>query len=412
MDLKKCASLLLAGVLLSACVYYDSRWGQATAEQKHAAARLRPAQMEARRETSGVVARHATIRACATAAYAAETLDWESRFEELVRNASSVLEPSLGLTLRSAGTAHWQPPHGEGSLATIIADLPSCEGAEADWVVALVQSTPKIVSDFHVLGRGREYSPYLAVRASNDPAELEALTRSLPDLDEATRAKLYSDRKRHKTLTVFLHELGHTLGGLHRTAKDTIMSSAYQSAARGYDVPTLTLLRAGLEIRLDKVNRFRQVREYLEAHPDGFAETERLESVALLAGWERSMPVAARPWNAAAAKNGGPVPVAAPSGTDAVPAPAQPSVVAVAFETMPKQDRQIYDEALRLESTSARDAWSLATPLFEAHPSVRAVQELRCRLAKARKFYAAVVEAHCARLTVLAPATDAEKHPQ
>jgi len=40
MDLMKCSSLMLAGVLLSACVYYDSRWGQGTAEQKHAAARL------------------------------------------------------------------------------------------------------------------------------------------------------------------------------------------------------------------------------------------------------------------------------------------------------------------------------------------------------------------------------------
>jgi hypothetical protein len=377
--------VVAAGLLASGCLYYDSRWGSATAEQKHNAARLHPASLASPRAEGEATRRRASVRACATRAYAAETLGWEERFDELVRNANSVLGPSLGLELTNAGTTLWQPARGEGGLATVIDDLRSCEGAESDWVVALVQSTPKVISDFHILGRGAMYSPYLAIRASNDPAEIESFTKAFPDLDEATRQQLYSDRKRHKTLSVFLHEVGHTLGAIHRLAKDTIMSASYNAAERGYDEPTLTLLKSGLEIRLDRANSYAEARKYLEANESGFVKSELFDQLSFLRQWERH----ATP----------------PSPAAAAPAPVAPSpethTAAVGFETLPKRDRQTFDEALELESTSAHDAWTVASPLFEAYPAVRAVQELRCRLAKARKFFPGVIEAHCARLAAL-----------
>jgi hypothetical protein len=382
-------ALPAAGLCASGCLFYDSRWGQATAEQKHSAARLQPAAMEAPAARHDLIRRHAKVRGCVTQAYAAETLDWSERFDQLVRNASSVLAPSIGLELGSAGAKLWKPEHGEAGLATAIGDLPGCEGPEADWVVAMVQSTANVVSDFHVLGRGQTYSPYLAMRASNDPAELEAFAKSFPDLDETARQKLYSDRKRHKTLALFLHEFAHTLGAVHRTAKDTLMAPAYDSAERGYDETTLALLRVGVEIRLEGAKRYADARKILESQPDGFVESERLEQIDFLRRWERSAP-----------REGAPSGVA----NDAPAAGELTTPVApVAFETMPKEDRQTFDEALRLEHTSTRDAWSVAAPLFEAHPAVREVQELRCRLARARKFFPAVVEAHCARLAALGP---------
>jgi hypothetical protein len=373
-------------------LFYDSRWGQGKAEQKHHAAHLQPATVGAAPGETPAERRTASVRACATRAYAAETLGWEERFDELLRNANSVLTPSLGLMLHNGGTTLWAPEHGEGGLSTVIADLKSCDGPETDWVVGLVQSTPKLVADFHVLGRGQPYSPYLAIRAPNDPAELEGLTLALPDLDDTTRQKLYSDRKRHKTLAVFLHELAHTLGAVHRTVKDTIMSSSYDSSERGFDDATLALLRDGVAIRLDRANRFADSRKYLESNAVGFVESDRVEEVALLKEWER---VGAR-WSRAAAGAAAPAQSGAPALVEA-PSPVTP----VAFETMSKQDRQLYDEALKLEPTSPREAWNVGAPLFEAHPAVRAVQELRCRLAKERKFFAAVIEAHCARLAAL-----------
>jgi len=382
--------LALAPFLVTGCLFYDSRWGESTAEQKHAAARLAPASVEARPASGDITHRRATVRACATQAYVAETVDWEQRFDELLRTASSVLEPALGLTLENAGTQAWQPPHGEGDLSTIISDLPSCEGPDADWVLALVQSTPRVVSDFHVLGKGQMYSRYLVMRAPNDPAEFEGLARALPDLDQETREGLYSERKRHKLLTVFLHELSHTLGAVHRVAKDTIMSPSYDASERGYDEATVSLMRIGLRIRLEKANGYAEVQKYLESNSDGFVASEREGQIAMLTEWAKSIqpePPAATP---------------AASTTVQILA-ARPRVEPLPFETLSKEERRSFDEALRAERRSARDAWALAEPLFEAHPAVREVQELRCRLANERRFFQSVIEAHCARLAALEP---------
>jgi len=77
--------------------------------------------------------------------------------------------------------------------------------------------------------------------------------------------------------------------------------------------------------------------------------------------------------------------------------------------SLPAPDKVQLDSALASESAGDfRGAWSTAQPLFERHPRVFEVQELRCRLAKARRFFAAVVEAHCERLTALVGARSAE----
>src|SRR5262249_33770163 len=150
-------------------------------------------------------------------------------------------------------------------------------------------------------------------------------------------------------------------------AKDTIMAPMYDARESGFDEASLVLLKDGVAIRLDHANLYGKVREYLDANTSGFMEEDRREQVALLERWETSLRGRASP-NAPAA------PSAAPVST----APA----AAVGFETMPKEDRQTFNEAVALEATNPRDAWTLASPLFEAHPTVRAVQALRCRLAK------------------------------
>jgi hypothetical protein len=262
-------------------------------------------------------------------------------------------------------------------------------------VVALVQSTPKVATDFHTLGMGQFYSKYLVMRAPNDPAELDALTRALPDLNEATRQKLYSDRKHHKVLTLFLHELGHTLGGVHRSAKDTIMSPMYDASERGYDEATLGMFRITLPARLEGTNPFRDVRAYLDHTKGGWIEAERQRAVERLtqaasAAPEHRSPTAAEPSTMA------------PATAAAAPKPL-PSAEPLGFETLSKEERHAFNQALSLEPNDARAAWHAAEHLFESHPAVRPVQALRCRLAKARNFYPGVIEGHCARLEALGP---------
>jgi hypothetical protein len=73
---------------------------------------------------------------------------------------------------------------------------------------------------------------------------------------------------------------------------------------------------------------------------------------------------------------------------------------------MTRHDRATYEEALAIEKNGdPKGAWDRAQPLFDAYPRVAEVQELRCRLAKERRFISGVVYVHCSRLEALGKPT-------
>jgi len=387
--------LASAGFVVAGCFYYDSRWGQSTAEQKRAVARLEPAALGSSHGGPDGE-RVLRVRAHATRAYAAETLDWQDRYADLLDDASAVLKPAFGFSLESAGASLWQPSVDDAKLEDAVSDLAEEDSGDgADWVVGFVQSTPKLVTDFHVLGVGRTFSKYLVVRASNNPAELDLLSKNFQDVDEGKKERVYRERRHHQEVIVFLHELAHTLGAVHRTAPATIMNPTYDPQAVGFDDATIALLRLSLAGRFDEAARaasYRKMADYLRATPNGWVESERDEELRILeANAPAAAPSSARP---------------------AAPADAwkpEPAKEVLDLDALPKRDRQRYDEALSEEKTDVRAAWDIAKPLFESAPAVLPVQALRCRLAKEMGFFAGVVEAHCARyegLRTLAPRSD------
>ena len=249
--------------------------------------------------------RTAHVRGYATRAHAAETLDWARQFEELLRDANAILEPALGLHLESSGVSLWQPAAPEDRLETVLDELAQHDPADSvDWVVGFVKSTPELVFDYHHLGMGRLLSKYLVMRASNDPRELELLSREYYDLSDAEKGKLHTERKRHRWLVVFLHELGHTLGARHRVEAGSIMSPAYDPEHRAFDGTTLGLfgITVGKDLGSPSVETYRAVHDYYEAHRAGWVPSEREDTLAWLArlrqlgahGCGRQGPVARR----------------------------------------------------------------------------------------------------------------------
>jgi hypothetical protein len=262
-------------------------------------------------------------------------------------------------------------------------------GDDAGWVVGFVQSTPKLVVDFHLLGMARYYSKHLVVRASNDPHEMEIITQGLDELDETKRHQLYAQRRHHRMVTVFLHEIGHTLGAIHRTDRTSILSPVYHPEERGFDADTLGLMRLALASHFDAVFHpvpYDAFVAYLDAHPDGWVEAERAERRQQLAEAVSPKP----PVSPAAAE-----PPVAPA-PPAEPASVQP------LSSLPVEVRRRFEHAVETERRGdPAAAWDEAAPLFGAFPNVLEVQELRCRLAKAKRFYALVVDAHCERFVAL-----------
>lgn len=206
-------------------------------------------------------------------------------------------------------------------------------------------------------------------------------------LSESERQKIYSERRHHKTVTVFLHEIAHTLGAPHRIARDTIMSPVYDPNERGFDDATVGILRATLSYHLSAtpLRAAAALRAALEKDDGGWVPSERASLLARLEPVESGH--SAAPTTAAST----------PSAS-----PALPPQTPLPLSFLTSDDRSRYDSAMASEKQGdTRAAWETAVPLFESYPRVFEVQDLRCRLAQKRNFVPAVTEAHCSRLVSL-----------
>ena len=67
------------------------------------------------------------------------------------------------------------------------------------------------------------------MRGMDDEQEFRAFEREFTLIPAAERQRLYTDRKAHKEVVVFLHEWGHTLGLIHHEDRREIMNPAYDS---------------------------------------------------------------------------------------------------------------------------------------------------------------------------------------
>jgi tetratricopeptide (TPR) repeat protein len=76
----------------------------------------------------------------------------------------------------------------------------------------------------HQIANARYSSRCFVMRAMDDEEEGRALAGAFSMLPPAEREQLYSDRKAHKELVIFLHEWAHTLGVLHAEDETLIMN--------------------------------------------------------------------------------------------------------------------------------------------------------------------------------------------
>ena len=221
---------------------------------------------------------------------------WQERVRGTLSYLNQVVEPTFGIRFEGESFRRWPRQGPSGAVQPLLEDLERLDpGADVDWVVGLVSPLPLVSMSFHDLGCARVLGRHFVLRGMTSIAELQDFTRMFPALDNAVREELYSRRKTHKELSIFLHEWAHTLGAMHVQDPTRIMGPAYSNRTSTFSVEDASLIAAGLEARLaarggDNVN-WTPLRQYLGETKT--SEWPAAEKEALLGQLRASQPVAA-----------------------------------------------------------------------------------------------------------------------
>jgi matrixin len=365
--------LLTAG-LLGSTACYDSRWGQAKRAQQRAAADSKPADIapEYGNGAADGGKRALRVRMRPNARYLAQTVDAPRQIADLVDDANRVLGPTLGLELEVDRVQPWSGDSDSpaAALSALRVDDP---GKDADVVVGMIGALPRQTDSLHELGVATLLGKHLVIRAASRFDEHDSIDRAFSELSEDDRARIMSQRKRHRALAVFLHELGHSLGAVHELDAQSLMHPVYNPKMNGFGGGGIALMRVALAGGDHGAIARGQLELLRGAKSAEWVEADRAEEIADLDATLSPLPD----------KNAG-VALGPPSGPDTPP-------------DLPRNDADRFLKAAALFRAGAvAAAYAAGKPLFAGYPNVFAVQDLRCQLATVRWLEPAALRAECA----------------
>lgn len=381
------ATALLATTASVAC--YDSTWGQTKKSQANNAAYAMPAKLEPSADGEHAPAMHPfRVRVYASPAYAAENVDHQHEIRALVEAADHVLVPTTGARLVIDRIDSWDAGTEEDLERALDALHAKDPATDVDWVVGFVGATAKASDSFRDVGRADNPGKYFVVRAASRLADQLGADRAFDKLSQDERSRVVAARKEHRALSVFLHELGHSLGAVHEIDASSVMRPAYDKDMAGFTPESLALIRPSLARRSEPVTN----------------ETDEALATELIAVLEGPM---AKAWVPAdrdtmLAHLRARAPKATAASPSAVVAPPVTAAgVVVDVPEISERDRPTYARAVTLaQADDVEGAWTAASPLFKPYESVYAVQDLRCQLATKRAAWP-VAEPECRALMKL-----------
>ncbi|HYU15238.1 MAG TPA: hypothetical protein VEL05_04180 [Candidatus Acidoferrum sp.] len=365
------AALLAAS---AGCAFGATR----AAYEARTAARLEPAAVEPTPTEGGSVG-VLRVRVFVDEDYRAQNRRHSQEIGRLFARASALLEPTVGLRLEVVEVADWKRRSGD-DLQAVLDELVSLDPAEdVDLVVGMISGLARVEVQLHHLGMARVFGHHLVLRGLNDAVEVKELDRALGTVDEKVRRGLYARRRQHKELVILLHEIAHTLGGLHVTAPGDLLHWQYDHQQSSFGADNAQLMRAVAAAKLAKGPEagagWRLVLARVRVNPSqGWNEDEKAELVTELEELSRGE-------SSAGERKGEAI-------GDAVRA----------------SDRERFRAAERLEGAGRPlDAWEELEPLIDYYPDEPGVQRFACRLAVAAERDRASVETRCSHAAQLGP---------
>jgi hypothetical protein len=244
----------LAAVALAGCmspvVHFGS--GKSAEEAQHdALGELVPPQLSIEGTWHGTV-KDAKIRVYADDEYRAQNLQWRTTFEDALLYANQVLASKFGVRIEAEYQV-WNRSAGGAPLADSLAALEKQDpGTDVLTVVGLTSALSMVSSNVEQLGLASIGGRHLVIRGYADRHEREVFDHVFHDLPQEQRESLYQARRRHKTTTLLLHELGHNFGAPHQEVSSSLMNPMYSDHWAAFDNTSRETIRAGLDARLHR----------------------------------------------------------------------------------------------------------------------------------------------------------------
>ncbi|HVT09047.1 MAG TPA: matrixin family metalloprotease [Polyangia bacterium] len=222
-------------------------WKSPVRREREAAGQLAPGQMDlspAVPHTSEP--RVIRVRVYADSDYRGLVVRWQGRLRAQIERVNAVAGPVFNVNFAIESARNWDRSHVGIGFDAIGKELTALDAArEVDLVLGLVTPARGVATDMHQVGQAATPGRYIVLRGLDDEQEGAAIDRNYALLSAEERSRLYSDRKAHKEVVVFLHEWGHSAGLLHEEDPAMIMNPVYdpkQAAFSDFDKEVLALV--------------------------------------------------------------------------------------------------------------------------------------------------------------------------
>lgn len=245
-------SWIALGALLGGCISPVIPIGggkSARQAQRDTMNTFTPAQLEVEHSWTGAV-RLAKVRVWADDEYRAQNVRWQQTFGESLEHTNAVLASTFGVRLQPEYRSWDRHAPGASLEESCVALAAVDPGEDVLVVVGLTSSMGLVSATFDQLGLAMSPGRHLVVRGYASVEETNAFAEAFPKVPVEERNELLKDRRRHKSATVLLHELGHNFGADHETESETIMNRSYSERAARFSASSRDLILRTLEERL------------------------------------------------------------------------------------------------------------------------------------------------------------------